>query len=266
MQHNASLTTPYSIRMMIRNEDYTGKTSGFVPGMIQANLIVLPQQYALEFLQFCQANRQSCPVLASSKVAGATDLPEHVAFDLDLRSDLSGYRVFKHGQLFNEVANVKDIWRDDYISFALASSLSFEESIRNAGIEVRNITELKNAPMYLTNIPCEAVGKFASNLVVSMRPMKPADAIRAIQICCRYPDMHGVPIHFGNPADIGIKNINRPTFGDPVTIKEGEVPVFWASSATAEVAMMNARIDSTITQRPGHMLITDIKNSDVSLF
>jgi uncharacterized protein YcsI (UPF0317 family) len=251
---------------MIRNEDYTGKTSGFVPGMIQANLVVLPKQYALDFLQFCLANKKSCPIIASSSAPGATGLPAHIAYDLDIRTDLSGYRVFKQGQLLSEVANVKDYWRDDLVTFLLASSLSIEESMRNVGIEVRNITELKSAPMYLTNMPCESVGGFETNMVVCMRPMKPTDAIRAIQVCSRYPDMHGVPVHFGDPHTIGIKDIQRPTFGEPVSIKEGEIPVFWACSATAEVAMMNAKTEFAITQRPGHMLITDIQNSDVSLF
>lgn len=265
MQHNASLTTPYAIRNMIRNEDYTGHTSGFVPGFVQANLVILPERYAFDFLQFCQANKKACPIVASSRTPGAIDIP-NVAHDLDIRTDLPRYRIFKKGQLIEEVTNIKEHWRDDLVTFLIGCSFSFEESLQAAGIEIRNITEHKNVPMYMTNIPCESAGIFHSNMVVSMRPMKPADAIRAIQICSRFPDVHGAPVHFGDPAAIGISNINRPNFGESVSIKDGEVPVFWACGVTPQVAIANAAPDFCITHSPGHMLITDIQNTHISAF
>ena len=265
MQHNASLTTPYAIRNMIRNEDYTGSTSGFVPGFVQANLVILPQRYAFDFLQFCQANKKACPIVASSRTPGATTIP-NVAHDLDIRTDIPRYRIFKNGQLIEEVTNIKEQWRDDLVTFLIGCSFSFEESLKLAGLEIRNITENKNVPMYMTNIPCESAGIFHANMVVSMRPMKPADAIRAIQICSRFPDVHGAPVHFGDPAAIGIKDINRPNFGESVTIKDGEVPVFWACGVTPQVAIANAAPDFCITHSPGHMLITDIQNAHISAF
>ncbi|KPH65583.1 MULTISPECIES: putative hydro-lyase [Pseudoalteromonas] len=265
MQHNASLTTPYAIRNMIRNEDYTGHTSGFVPGFVQANLVILPKQYAFDFLQFCQANKKACPIVASSSAPGAITIP-NVAHDLDIRTDLPRYRIFKQGQLIEEVTNIKEHWRDDLVTFLIGCSFSFEESLQAAGIEIRNITEHKNVPMYMTNIPCESAGIFQANMVVSMRPMKPADAIRAIQICSRFPDVHGAPVHFGDPTTIGIKDINRPNFGESVTIKDGEVPVFWACGVTPQVAIANAAPDFCITHSPGHMLITDIQNAHISAF
>ena len=265
MQHNASLTTPYAIRNMIRNEDYTGSTSGFVPGFVQASLVILPKRYAFDFLQFCQANKKACPIIASSQHPGAVNIP-NVAHDLDIRTDLPRYRIYKKGQLVDEVTNIKEYWQDDLVSFLIGSSFSFEDSLKDAGIEIRNVTEHKSVPMYITNIPSESAGIFHGNMVVSMRPMKPADAIRAIQICSRFTDFHGAPIHFGDPAAIGIKNINRPNYGESVSIKEDEVPVFWACGVTAQVAIAKAAPDFCITHSPEHMLITDIQNAHIASF
>ena len=153
---------------------------------------VVSERYAFDFLQFCQANKKSCPLIASSRHPGAIDIP-NVAKDLDIRTDLPRYRIFKHGQLVEEVTNIKEYWRDDLVTFLIGCSFSFEESLKAAGIEIRNITEHKNVPMYMSNIPCDSAGIFHGNMVVSMRPMKPADAIRAIQICSRFPDIHGAP-------------------------------------------------------------------------
>ncbi|WP_404343378.1 putative hydro-lyase [Pseudoalteromonas mariniglutinosa] len=265
MQADASLITPDAIRKVIRNNDYTGNTSGFAPGFVQANLVILPAQYAFDFLQFSQANPKSCPIIASSREAGVVDMP-CVGKNIDIRTDLPRYRIFKNGQLIEEVTDIKAYWRDDLVTFLIGCSFSFEEALIAAGIEVRNITEHKNVPMYVTDQPCKSAGIFHANTVVSMRPMKPADAIRAIQICSRFPNVHGAPIHFGDPAAIGIKDINRPEFGDAVTINDGEIPVFWACGVTPQVAIVNAAPELCITHSPGHMLITDIPNSQMAAF
>jgi uncharacterized protein YcsI (UPF0317 family) len=265
LQKDASLTTPAAIRKMVREGDYSGNTSGFAPGFVQANLVILPKQYAFDFLQFSQANPKSCPIIATSRLPGVTDMPT-VGEDIDIRSDLPRYRVFKNGQMIEEVTDITSHWRDDLVTFLIGCSFSFEEALIAAGLEIRNISEQKNVPMYVTNIACQSAGIFHANMVVSMRPMKPADAIRAIQICSRFPSVHGAPVHFGDPAAIGIKNINKPEFGDAVTIKEGEVPVFWACGVTPQVAIANAAPDFCITHSPGHMLVTDIPNSKMAAF
>ncbi|WP_462159559.1 putative hydro-lyase [Pseudoalteromonas sp. GB56] len=264
MNANASLKTPHAIRELIRNGDYSGNTSGFAPGFVQANLVILPKAYAYDFLRFCQLNPQSCPLLGQTD-EGAIGL-DALAEELDLRSDLPRYRVFKHGQLVSEPTDVADIWRDDLVSFLIGCSFSFEEALIADDIEIRNITEQRNVPMYITNMPCQSAGPFQGNMVVSMRPMKPKDAIRAIQICSRYPKVHGAPVHFGDPEAIGIKDINTPEFGEAVTIKDGEVPVFWACGVTPQVAISNARPDFCITHSPGHMLVLDIKNTSLATF
>ena len=188
-----------------------------------------------------------------------------LAAELDIRTDLPRYRVFRHGALVDEVTDLRNLWRDDLVTFLIGCSFSFEESLLADGLEIRNITERVNVPMYRTNIACQSAGVFSANMVVSMRPMKPADAIRAIQICSRFPQVHGAPVHFGDPTAIGISDITQPDFGDAVTIKAGEVPVFWACGVTPQIAIANAKLDFCISHAPGHMLVTDLSNSKLAM-
>ena len=120
--------------------------------------------------------------------------------------------------------------------------------------------------MYRTNIPTQGAGRFGGPTVVSMRPMKPSDAIRAIQITSRFPNVHGAPIHFGDPAAIGIADIDRPDFGDRVEIRAGEVPVFWACGVTPQSAIRAAKPPLSFTHKPGCMLVTDLRNSQLAVF
>lgn len=256
--------TPYDLRQLIRKGEFSGNTSGYSQGFVQGNLAIMPQEWANEFLQFCQLNPKPCPVIGMSANPGDFLLP-NLGQDVDIRTDLPRYRIYEEGVMTQEVTDVREFWRDDLVTFLLGCSFSFEESLIADGLEVRNITEGVNVPMYRTNIPCRPAGRFRGTTVVSMRPMKPKDAIRAIQICTRFPSVHGAPLHFGNPEDIGISNINAPDFGDAVTINDGEVPVFWACGVTPQVAIEQARPPFCITHSPGHMLVTDIPNSHLAI-
>ncbi len=256
--------TPYDLRQLIRKGEFSGNTSGYSQGFVQGNLAIMPQEWANEFLQFCQLNPKPCPVIGMSANPGDFLLPD-LGRDVDIRTDLPRYRIYEEGVMTQEVTDVREFWRDDLVTFLLGCSFSFEESLIADGLEVRNITEGVNVPMYRTNIPCRPAGRFSGTTVVSMRPMKPKDAIRAIQICTRFPSVHGAPLHFGNPEDIGISNINAPDFGDAVTINDGEVPVFWACGVTPQVAIEQARPPFCITHSPGHMLVTDIPNSHLAI-
>ena len=256
--------TPYDLRQLIRKGEFSGNTSGYSQGFVQGNLAIMPQEWANEFLQFCQLNPKPCPVIGMSANPGDFLLPD-LGRDVDIRTDLPRYRIYEEGVMTQEVTDVREFWRDDLVTFLLGCSFSFEESLIADGLEVRNITEGVNVPMYRTNIPCRSAGRFSGTTVVSMRPMKPKDAIRAIQICTRFPSVHGAPLHFGNPEDIGISSINSPDFGDAVTIRDGEVPVFWACGVTPQVAIEQARPPFCITHSPGHMLVTDIPNSHLAI-
>ncbi len=258
-------TQAFQLRQAIREGQHKGNTSGLVHGFVQGNIVILPQSYASEFLQFCQLNPKSCPLIGMSSAPGDPLLPK-LGENIDIRRDVPLFRVFKHGQLEQEVSDITALWRDDLVTFVLGCSFSFEEALIADGLDIRNISEQKNVPMYRTNIMSKSVGRFGGEMVVSMRPMLAKDAIRAIQICSRFPQVHGAPVHLGDPALIGINDINNPDFGDAVTIKPNELPVFWACGVTPQVAIERAKPDFCITHSPGCMLVTDIRNSQLAIF
>lgn len=249
-------------RLRIRQGAFTGPTSGLAPGNVQANLVILPKDLAHDFLRFAQANPKPCPTLAVSE-AGEPRFPT-LGADLDIRTDIPRYRVWQDGELVAEPTDVTDIWRKDLVSFAIGCSFSFEEALLEDGIEVRHITLGCNVPMYRTNIPCTPAGVFRGPLVVSMRPMKPAAAIRAVQITSRFPSVHGAPVHIGLPQSIGIADISKPDYGDAVPVAADELPVFWACGVTPQAVIASVKPEFCITHAPGSMLITDLRNTSLA--
>ncbi|QKY70336.1 putative hydro-lyase [Lentibacillus sp. CBA3610] len=245
------------IRQSIRQGKWTKPTTGANPGNTQANLVILPKQYAYDFWLFCIRNPKSCPLLEVTDEG--SPVPVKTAPDADLRTDLPKYRIYQNGKMIKEVTDISDYWSDDFVSFIIGCSFTFEKPLLDNGIPIRHIDEGRNVPMYRTNIPCESAGELSGPMVVSMRPMKPADAIRAVQITSRFPSVHGAPVHIGDPGTIGINDLSKPDFGDDVTIHADEIPVFWACGVTPQAAVMNSDSDMAITHAPGHMFITDLK-------
>lgn len=252
-------TAAQSARNDIRAGRRTGHTAGLAPGCVQGNLVILPSDYAAEFAAFCQLNPKPCPLLASSS-PGDPRLPT-LADDLDIRTDVPRYRVFRDGELVETPTDISDIWQDDFVSFVLGCSFSFEQALLEDGIPLRHIERGENVAMYKTNIDTAPAGRFRGKLVVSMRPLKPADAIRAIQITSRFPTVHGAPVHIGFPELIGVEDLERPYEGDPPRIKDDEIPVFWACGVTPQVAIEQAKPPLCITHHPGAMVITDLLNT-----
>ena len=250
---------PELVRALIREGKLTGQTSGMCEGYAQANLCVLPREYAYDFLLFTMRNPKACPVLEVSDVGSR--MLRVIAKNADIATDFPKYRIYRNGILEEETTDISGIWQDDFVSFFIGCSFSFESALLEADIPVRHIEEGCNVPMYLTNIPCVPAGIFHGNMVVSMRPMTPENAIRASIITAGMPRVHGAPIHFGDPAAIGISDLSKPDFGDFVTVRDGEIPVFWPCGVTPQAAVMAARPSLAITHAPGHMFITDIKNS-----
>lgn len=248
-------------RRAIRRGDWPGHTVGLAPAHVQGNLVILPSALAGDFLRFCQANPKPCPLLGVSE-PGARGLPA-LGADLDIATDVPAYRVFEEGRLVSEVRDLSGLWRDDFVGFVLGCSFSFEEALLAAGIPLRHVAQGRNVAMFKTSIPTRPAGPFHGPLVVSMRPMKAADAIRAVQITARMPAVHGAPVHLGDPGLIGIADLARPDFGDPVAIEADEIPVFWACGVTPQAVVMAARPALCITHAPGHMLITDLFNRDL---
>jgi uncharacterized protein YcsI (UPF0317 family) len=255
-------STPTELRNLIRSGVLHRQTSGMAAGYAQGNVVILPKEWASGFLEFCLANPKPCPLLAVGN-PGDHALPG-AGVGIDIRSDVPSYRVFRNGELTEEVTDIRHLWRDDFVTFVIGCSFSFESQLIKAGVGVRHIELGSNVPMYRSNIECKAVGAFSGELVVSMRPMKPADAIRAIEITSRMPQAHGAPVHFGDPAAIGISDVFAPTYGESVPVEDGEVPVFWACGVTPQVALSNAKAPLAITHSPGFMLITDITDNDLS--
>ncbi|MBT6780431.1 MAG: putative hydro-lyase [Porticoccaceae bacterium] len=256
-----SQLNPHALRLKIRSNQFKGMTSGYCQGYVQCNLVILPQTWAEDFANFCHANPKPCPLIAISKI-GNPLLPE-LGQDVDIRQDISSYRIFEDGSLTSEVNNISSLWQDDFVAFLLGCSFSFEEALIAESLEVRNISEGVNVPMYRTNIDCTPAGPFSGKMVVSMRPFNKDNAAAASKISGRFPDVHGAPIHYGDASAIGISDINQPDYGDPVTINDGEAPLFWACGVTPQVALEQAKPPVCITHSPGCMLVTDLLNSSL---
>ncbi len=256
-------STGRAARLAIRRNEHAGPTSGLAPGFVQANLAVLPQALAQDFLQFCQRNPKPCPLLGIS-APGDPGIPA-LADDLDIRTDLPRYRVWRDGEVVEEPTDIMAHWRDDLVAFVLGCSFSFEEALMADDLPIRHIERNVRVPMYRTNIACTPSGPFAGPMVVSMRPFKPADAIRAVQITSRFPSVHGAPIHLGHPHSIGIADIAKPDYGDPVPVEADEIPVFWACGVTPQAVIAAAKLPFAITHAPSLMLVTDLKNKQLAV-
>jgi len=251
----------HAARLAVRSGAHRTHTAGLAPGYVQGNLCIVPRQHAEDFRLFCERNPKPCPLLGVSR-PGDPRLPA-LGEDLDLRTDVPGYRIFKNGIHQGDVPNLLELWKGDLVAFVLGCSFSFEEALMNAGLRLRYVEQKKNVPMYRTSVDTAPAGPFRGKLVVSMRPFKPADAIRAVEITSRYPRVHGAPVHIGFPEQIGIRDIGKPWVGDPTEVMEDELPLFWACGVTPQSVALEAKLPLVITHVPGHMLVTDLKNSDL---
>lgn len=253
--------TPAQVRQQIRKGVIDFPTAGMAAGYAQANLVILPQMYARDFREWIRQNPQACPLLETIK---QTPLTKTIASHADICTDIPRYRIYENGRFTKEVTDTSQFWQLDMVGFLIGCSFSFEEALLDAGIEIRHLTEKHNVPMYKTNIMTNSVGRFKGPMVVSMRPMTPAKAKLAYQITAKMPNVHGAPIQIGDPAAIGINDLTHPDYGDPDTIKPGEIPVFWPCGVTPQAAIENAKLPLVITHAPGHMFITDIKNAELN--
>lgn len=253
---------PREIRARIRAGEWARPTSGLAPAYAQANLVMLDAKYAFEFLLFCQRNPKPCPVL--EVIEPGKWEPRLSAPGADIRTDAPLYRVWENGRLAEEVQDIMSRFGPGTVSFLLGCSFSFEHALIAAGVPVRNIEEGKNVSMYITNRNCIPAGRFSAPLVVSMRPIRHELVSRAVRVTGRYASVHGDPIHIGDPGALGIGDLDKPDFGDPVSILEGETPVFWACGVTSSLAALSGGLDQCITHSPGHMFVTDLLNESLA--
>lgn len=257
-------SSPSALRQLIRERKWNSVTAGLAPGYVQANLVILPRDLAFDFLVFCQRNPKPCPLLEVID-AGRWE-PRLTAPGADLRTDLPRYRVFQKGELVTEVEDIHEFWRSDLVSFLIGCSFTFENALLKAGIPLRHIECGCNVSMYKTSIATTPAGIFHGPMVVSMRPIHHFQVVKAVQVTSRYPSAHGTPVHIGEPVAVGIKDLSKPDYGDPVPIRNGEVPVFWACGVTPQAVALTSKPSFMITHAPGHMFITDMKDEDLAVF
>ncbi len=245
-----------TVRGAIRAGAYTSHTAGLGPGYLQANLAIMPQSHALDFMRFCQRNPKPCPL------TGVSDTGNPMMFtlgaDIDIRKDVPAYNIYRNGVLDGSATDITDLWQDDFVAFALGCSFTFEHALTQAGIPLWHIEENKTVPMYRSGIDTVPAGPFSGKMVVSMRMIPEARVDEVAAISRRYPLAHGAPVHWGDPAGIGIQDLSRPDWGDAAPYVPGHVPVFWACGVTPQVAIENAGLPICITHKPGAMLITDV--------
>ena len=249
---------PQEVKDLIRSGEIDFQTSGMCNGYAQANLCILPKEYAFDFLLFCMRNPKPCPILEVGDV-GSRDIKTMAQYG-DICTDFPKYRIWKNGVLEKEVTDISEYWQDDFVYFLIGCSFSFESELLEADVPVRHIEENRNVPMFNTNIALEPAGKFHGNMVVSMRPIPDDLVVKAVNVTAAMPRVHGAPVHIGNPEAIGIEDIFSPDYGDSVTVNEGETPVFWACGVTPQNAVIQSKPPIAITHSPGHMFITDVKN------
>ncbi|MBI50005.1 MAG: DUF1445 domain-containing protein [Chloroflexi bacterium] len=251
------------IRGLIRKNNLIRPTAGLAPSHVQANLAILPREYAFDFLLFCQRNPKPCPiieVLEPGEVEVKTTAPNS-----DIRTDIPLYRIYEHGVLTDEVTDINKYWKNDLVTFLLGCSFSFETALMNAGIPLSHYDNGTNVSMFKTNIETIPAGRFSGPLVVSMRAIPKDKVVKSVQVTSRFPSVHGSPIHIGSPEELGIHDISKPDFGDPTDFNNNETPVFWACGVTPQAVAMESKPPIMITHSPGHMFITDMKDEDYSV-
>jgi uncharacterized protein YcsI (UPF0317 family) len=253
---NAIYPQPQALRLAAREGRFAEPTSGHAPGFLQANLMIVPRAQAFDFLLFCQRNPKPCPLIEVLQ-AGATE--PGCAPGANIATDIPGYRIYRDGKLAEERSEVASLWQDDYVSFLIGCSFSFESAVAQAGIPLRHVDEGRNVAMYRTSLACEPAGRFSGEMVVSMRPIKSRDVAKVVEISGRFDVAHGAPVHIGNPAAIGIADLAKPDYGDAVSIKDDEVPIFWACGVTPQWVAQKSRLPVCITHAPGKMFVTDLK-------
>jgi len=254
--------SPAQVRAAIARGEYTGHTSALCPGHVQANLVILPQDWAVDFYHFCQNNPKPCPLMEVLDPGQA--LTSRIAQGADVRKELPLYRVWRHGELEGEPTDITGLWRDDLVSFFLGCSITFDEALTAAGLPVRHQEQGVNVPMYRTTRPTNPAGRISGPMVVSMRPMPPEMVERAVEVSGRFGGAHGSPVHHGDPAELGIEAIHEPHYGDAVSLAPGDVPVFWACGVTPQAALAEAKPPFAITHAPGYMFIGDLKSDELA--
>lgn len=248
--------TPAEIRHAARHGRLAGPTAGLALGYQQANIAIVPQAAADDFLAYVRANPAACPLLAVG--APGDSRLSALGAGIDIRTDLPRYRIFRDGEAVEDVAEISALWRDDLVTFALGCSLGFEVALAGTGIHLRCHAPGANCSAFDSAMETVAAGPFCGPLVVTMRAVPEDQVDRVRELTAAHPETHGAPVHVGDPAAIGV-DLGRPIDGIGLTdIRPGEVPVFWACGVTPQRALERTKLSLAISHAPGHMLVTDL--------
>ena len=248
-----------TVRGVVRSGAYQGHTAGLAPGYLQANLVIVEDIYALDFMRYCQRNPKPCPVVGVGD--NGNPMMTTLGQDIDIRTDVPSYSIYRHGRFDESCSDINHIWRKNLVAFALGCSFTFEHAILRAGFPLWHIENNQTVPMFKTTIDTVKAGPFSGPLVVSMRAIAAQRLDEVNSISAQFPLAHGAPVHWGDPAEIGIVDLATPDWGDPTPLSDGEVAVFWACGVTPQTAIRNAKLPLCITHKPGQMLITDISDT-----
>lgn len=251
---NNFINDPVALRQASRICEFTRPTAGHAPGFIQANLMIVPEAQAFDFLLFCQRNPKSCPLV---EVLAPGQLEPACAPGANIATDVPGYRVYRNGDLIEERSEIASLWQKDFVTFLIGCSFSFESALMQAGVPLSHVEQGRNVAMYRTNLACVPAGPFRGNMVVSMRPIKSRDIAKVVEVSSRFALSHGAPVHVGNPAVIGIHDLSAPDYGDFVPVMADELAVFWACGVTPQAVAQASGLRLCITHAPGKMFVTD---------
>lgn len=248
--------TPSEYRLKNREgKRFLEPSFGTCPGYLQLNMVMMSSEYASQFEEFCKQNSAPCPLVYKSNVGevGTAIFTENS----DIRTDLSGYKIYKNGVYTESLPDL--LWHPwkDMVSFYLGCSFSFDSKLTESGIE------LKQLGLYTSNIKCKPVGIFQPNMVVSMRAVPKHLVSTALAATINHDYCHGAPIHIGRPEDIGIQSVEESDIGFPVTLGKDEVPCFWACGITSAHALVSAKLPISFSHSPGCMFVTDVLSDDV---
>lgn len=251
---------PQELRRLSAAGEFHKPTAGYCDGYVQANLLAVPNDYADAFEQFCRKNPKPCPLL--EKVGPGDHFTSHLSRGANVLNAIPRYLLWEHGQIINEVADISEHYRNDLVFFLLGCSFSFEEALVKSGIALRHLEQKKNVAMFNTTLALQSSGPFSGNMVVSMRPIHRSLVAQACAITAHYPKVHGEPVHVGYPELIGIDDLAKPDYGEPVEIKNDEIPVFWACGVTPQNVLTQSKVFFAITHSPGYMFVSDRKNTE----
>jgi uncharacterized protein YcsI (UPF0317 family) len=245
------------VRRHIRDGRWPYTTKRLALGREQANLVILEERHAFDFMRFCQRNPKPLPLMEVSDPGDPQ--PKRVAPGADIRTDVPAYCLYREGLFIEEMSDIRDIWRSDHVAFLTGCNLSVDQIMLDAEIPLPHlVSEGALASQYISNIACEPAGIFAGPVVVSMRPIPKEMVVKVIEITSRYPQCHGAPVHVGDPSAIGIDDLDRVDWGAPNPIGPDQVPVFWACGVTAQAVAQVSKIPEMITHASGHLFVTDL--------